>query len=204
MELVVKNIGNKTTDKVTVSETVFGCEYNEDLIHQVVVSYQANGRQNTKGLKNRSAVSGGGSKPWRQKGTGRARAGTSRGPLWRTGGVTFDQPKQFNLKVNKKMYRGAMRSILSTLVKQDRLIAVSELSVASPKTKELVAKLKQLDLEKVLIVSDKVDENLYLSARNLSNVSVVDVDAVDPVSLVGFEKVLFTVPAVKQIEGKLA
>ncbi|PWV69973.1 50S ribosomal protein L4 [Halomonas sp. A11-A] len=190
---------------VEVSDTTFGKEFNEALVHQVVTAYLAGGRQGTRAQKNRSDVRGGGKKPWRQKGTGRARAGTIRSPLWRSGGVTFAaRPQDHSQKVNRKMYRAAMRSILSELVRQERLVAVEEISVEAPKTKQLVAKLQELGLEKVLIVTEEVDEKLYLAARNIPNVDVVDVAAADPVSLVAFDKVLVTVSALRKFEEKLA
>jgi len=190
---------------VEVSDATFGKEFNEALVHQVVTAYLAGGRQGTRAQKNRSDVRGGGKKPWRQKGTGRARAGTIRSPLWRSGGVTFAaRPQDYTQKVNRKMYRAAMRAILSELVRQDRLVAVEEISVEAPKTRELVAKLNELGLEKVLIVTEEVDEKLYLAARNIPNVDVVDVAAADPVSLVAFDKVLVTVSALRKFEEKLA
>ncbi len=188
-----------------VSDAVFGAEFKEPLVHQVVTAYLAGARAGTKAQKNRSAVSGGGKKPWRQKGTGRARAGTIRSPLWRGGGVTFAaQPRSYAQKVNKKMYRGALRSILSELVRQDRLVVVDEFSVDAPKTKGLVAKLDELGLSDVLIVTESLDENLYLAARNLHRVDVRDSDQLDPVSLVGFEKVLITTEALKKVEERLS
>ena len=200
MELMVKG-----ADALTVSETTFGREFNEALVHQVVVAYAAGARQGTRAQKTRSEVSGGGAKPWRQKGTGRARAGTIRSPIWRTGGVTFAaKPQDHSQKVNKKMYRGAMKSILSELVRQERLIVVDNFSVEAPKTKELVAKLKELELNDVLIVTGEVDENLFLAARNLYKVDARDVAAIDPVSLIAFDKVLMTAEAVKQVEEMLA
>ncbi|CAM3567044.1 MULTISPECIES: 50S ribosomal protein L4 [Vibrio] len=200
MELMVKG-----ADALTVSEATFGREFNEALIHQVVVAYAAGARQGTRAQKTRSEVSGGGAKPWRQKGTGRARAGTIRSPIWRTGGVTFAaKPQDHSQKVNKKMYRGAMKCILSELVRQERLIVVDNFSVEAPKTKELVAKLKELELDDVLIVTGDVDENLFLAARNLYKVDVRDVAGIDPVSLIAFDKVLMTAAAVKQIEEMLA
>ncbi len=200
MELMVKG-----ADALTVSETTFGREFNEALVHQVVVAYAAGARQGTRAQKTRSEVSGGGAKPWRQKGTGRARAGTIRSPIWRTGGVTFAaKPQDHSQKVNKKMYRGAMKSILSELVRQERLIVVDNFSVEAPKTKELVAKLKELELTDALIVTSEVDENLFLAARNLYKVDARDVAGIDPVSLVAFDKVLMTAAAVKQVEEMLA
>ena len=190
---------------VDVSDTTFGREFNEALVHQVVVSYMAGGRQGTKAQKTRSEVNGGGRKPFRQKGTGRARAGTIRSPIWRGGGTTFAaKPRDFSKKVNKKMYRGAMQAILSELVRQERLIVAKEFKVKAPKTKEVVGKLKKLELDDVLIVVEEVDDNLYLAARNLKNVDVVDVQGVNPVNLIGFEKVLFTVDALKKAEERLA
>ncbi|MCW8332086.1 50S ribosomal protein L4 [Photobacterium sp. SDRW27] len=200
MELVVKG-----ADALTVSETTFGRDFNEALVHQVVVAYAAGARQGTRAQKTRSDVSGGGAKPWRQKGTGRARAGTIRSPLWRTGGVTFAaRPQDHSQKVNKKMYRGAMKSILSELVRQERLIVVDNFSVEAPKTKELVAKLKELELTDALIVTGDLDENLFLAARNLYKVDVRDAAAIDPVSLIAFDKVVMTAAAVKQVEEMLA
>lgn len=200
MELMVKG-----ADALTVSETTFGREFNEALVHQVVVAFAAGARQGTRAQKTRSEVSGGGAKPWRQKGTGRARAGTIRSPIWRTGGVTFAaKPQDHSQKVNKKMYRGAMKSILSELVRQERLIVVDNFSVEAPKTKELVAKLKELELTDVLIVTSEVDENLFLAARNLYKVDARDVAGIDPVSLIAFDKVVMTADAVKQVEEMLA
>jgi large subunit ribosomal protein L4 len=200
MELVVKG-----ADALTVSETTFGREFNESLVHQVVVAYAAGARQGTRAQKTRSDVSGGGAKPWRQKGTGRARAGTIRSPIWRSGGVTFAaRPQDHSQKVNKKMYRGALKSILSELVRQERLIVVDNFSVEAPKTKELVAKLKELELNDALIVTAEVDENLFLAARNLYKVDVRDAGTIDPVSLIAFDKVVMTAEAVKQVEEMLA
>jgi large subunit ribosomal protein L4 len=190
---------------VEVSDAAFGQEFNEALVHQVVVAYLAGGRQGSSSQKSRSEVRGGGRKPWRQKGTGRARAGTNRSPIWRGGGRTFAaKPLDHSEKVNRKMYRGALRCILSELVRQDRLVACKSFSVDAPKTKALAEQLKNLELENVLIVSDSVDENLYLSARNLKNVDVRDVQGVDPVSLISHEKVLVTVGALKLLEESLA
>ena len=190
---------------VEVADATFGKEFNEALVHQVVTAYLAAGRQGTRAQKSRSDVRGGGKKQWRQKGTGRARAGTIRSPLWRSGGVTFAaRPQDYTQKVNRKMYRAAMRSILSELVRQERLVAIEEFVVDAPKTKQVAAKLKELNLEKVLIVTEEVDEKLYLDARNLPHVDVVDVAAADPVSLVAFDKVLITVSALRKFEEKLA
>ncbi|APX94606.1 50S ribosomal protein L4 [Halomonas sp. 1513] len=199
------NLAGASAGTVEVSDATFGKEFNEALVHQVVTAYLAGGRQGSRAQKNRSEVRGGGKKPWRQKGTGRARAGTIRSPLWRSGGVTFAaRPQDHSQKVNRKMYRAAMRSILSELVRQERLVAVEEITVDAPKTKQLVAKLGELGLEKVLIVTEEVDEKLYLAARNIPNVDVVDVAAADPVSLVAFDKVLVTVSALRKFEEKLA
>ena len=201
MELVMKD----AQGALQVSETTFGREFNEALIHQVVVAYANGARQGTRAQKSRSEVSGGGKKPWRQKGTGRARAGSIRSPIWRSGGVTFAaRPQDHSQKVNKKMYRAALQSILSELVRQERLIVVEQFAIDAPKTKDLVAKLKSLDLKDVLIVTPEVDENLFLAARNLYKVDVRDVTGLDPVSLIAFDKVLMTAEAVKQIEEMLA
>ena len=201
MELVLKD----AQSALEVSEATFGREFNEALVHQVVVAFGAGARQGTKAQKTRAEVRGGGKKPWKQKGSGRARAGTIRSPIWRSGGVAFAaKPQDHSQKVNKKMYRGAIQSILSELVRQDRLIVVEQFSVESPKTKELLSKLAALELKDVLIVTSEVDENLFLSARNLYKVDVRDVQGIDPVSLIAFEKVLMTAAAVKQLEEALA
>jgi len=190
---------------LNVSEAVFGADYNEALIHQAVIAYQAGGRQGTRGQKNRSAVSGGGAKPWRQKGTGRARAGTSRSPIWRSGGKTFPAITQdFSQKMNRKAYRSAIRSILSELVRQERLVITNDFTVAEPKTKQLVAKMNEMQFEDVLVVTHEVDENLVMASNNLYHVGVVLADEIDPVSLIGFGKVVMTEQAVKQLEEKLA
>lgn len=190
--------------KVDVSDVAFGKEFNQDLVHQAVVAYMAASRQGSKAQKTRSEVSGGGKKPWRQKGTGRARAGTIRSPIWRTGGVTFAaKPRDYEQKLNKKMYRGALRCILSELARQDRLVIVEGFEVETPKTKSLVHQLAQFDLSDVLIVSEEVSENLYLAARNLHKVDVRDVSGIDPVSLIRPEKVMITVSAIKKLEEAL-
>jgi len=205
MELALALPGNETGEKILLSDETFGREYNEPLVHQSVVTYLAGARQGTVQQKTRSEVRGGGRKPWRQKGTGRARSGTIRSPIWRSGGVTFAaRPQDFSKKLNKKMYRGAMQCILSELIRQDRLIVVNEFAVESHKTKDLVTKLKDYDLDNVLIVSDQIEENLYLAARNLHKVDVLDVSGLDPVSLIGFDKVLITVPALKKAEEMLS
>ncbi len=201
MEINLSVTGKKKASSVELSDEAFGREFNEALVHQVVVAYMAGARAGTRAQKNRSAVSGGGAKPWRQKGTGRARAGTIRSPIWRSGGVTFAAtPQDHSHKVNRKMYRGAMQCILSELVRQERLHIVESFDVDSPKTKGLVSKLAEYGLTEALIVSDKVDENLYLSSRNLHKVDVRDIQACDPVSLIAFDKVVMTVDAVKKIE----
>jgi len=190
---------------IKVSDDVFGADYNEALIHQAVISYQAGARQGTRAQKNRSAVSGGGAKPWRQKGTGRARAGTSRSPIWRSGGKTFPASTQdFSQKMNRKAYRSAMRSILSELIRQDRLIVADDFSVKEPKTKQLAAKMKDMKLDDVLVITHEFDENLALASRNLYHIGILDAQEIDPVSLIGFDKVLMTSKAIKQIEEKLA
>jgi large subunit ribosomal protein L4 len=188
-----------------VSDAVFGAEYKPGLVHQVVTSYLATARSGTKAQKNRSAVRGGGAKPYRQKGTGRARAGTSRSPLWRGGGVVFAaQPKSYAQKVNRKMYRGAMRSILSELARQGRLVVLPELSLSAPKTKELNQRLRDLELSDVLILVDGFDDPVFLAGRNLPNVDVMAAQEADPVSLIAFEEVLATEAAVRKLEGRLA
>ncbi len=188
-----------------VSDAVFGADFKEALVHQVVTAYMAAARSGTKAQKNRAAVSGGGIKPFRQKGTGRARQGTIRSPIMRKGGVTFAaQPRSYAQKVNKKMYRGALRSILSELLRQERLVVVDSFAVDAPKTKELVGKLKDLDMNDVLIITAQMDENMLLAARNLYHVDVRDTEQLDPVSLVGYEKVLMTAEALKKIEEQLA
>ena len=206
MELSLAMPGKKTgKGKISLSDESFGKAYNEPLVHQSVVSYMAGARQGSVKQKTRSEVRGGGRKPWRQKGTGRARAGTTSSPIWRSGGVTFAaRPRDHSKKLNKKMYRGAMQCILSELIRQGRLLVVNEFAVETNKTKALVAKLKEYELDNVLIVSEQVEKNLYLAARNLHKVDVLDVAGIDPVSLIGFEKVLMTVPALKKVEEMLS
>ena len=190
---------------LNVADAVFGQDFNETLVHQVVVAYMAAGRSGTSAQKTRAAVRGGGAKPFRQKGTGRARAGTSRSPIWRGGGIIFAAtPRDYSQKVNKKAYRVAIRSILSELVRQERLVVVESFAVDSPKTRQLVEKLKAMDLDNVLIVSHEPDENLYLAARNLPKVDVFDTELVSPVSLVNFDKVVMTVDALRQFEERLS
>ena len=205
MELSVVKPGNKAAGTVAVSEANFAREYNEALVHQVVTAYLSGARQGTRAQKTRSEVAGGGKKPWRQKGTGRARAGTIRSPIWRSGGVTFAaKPQDHSQKVNRKMYRAAMRSILSELARTDRLMVVEALDVEQPKTKLLVEALKGYGVDNVLIVADNVDKNLYLASRNLHKVDVRDVEGADPVSLIAYDKVMITVDAVKKFEEALA
>ena len=206
MELSIAKPGNQSgTEKISISDESFALEFNESLVHQTVVTYLAGARQGTVKQKTRSEVSGGGRKPWRQKGTGRARAGTIRGPIWRGGGVTFAaRPQDHGKKLNKKMYRGAMRCILSELIRQGRLLVVEDFVVDTHKTRTLAARLKEFSLDNVLIVADEIAENLYLAARNLHNVDVLDAAGLDPVSLIGFEKVLITVPALKKVEEMLS
>jgi large subunit ribosomal protein L4 len=200
MELQLQGSG-----KVSVSDENFGQEFREALVHQVVTACMAATRSGNAQQKNRSAVSGGGVKPWRQKGTGRARAGTIRSPIWRGGGKVFpSMPRDYAQKINRKMYRAAMRSILSELVRQDRLVAVKSFAVDAPKTRELAGKLAEMGLDNVLIVSDDPDDNLYLAARNLPQVAVCDAAGADPVSLIGFDKVLVTTAALKLLEERLA
>ena len=205
MELSVVKPGNKAAGTVAVSEANFAREYNEALVHQVVTAFLSGARQGTRSQKTRSEVAGGGKKPWRQKGTGRARAGTIRSPIWRSGGVTFAaKPQDHSQKVNRKMYRAAMRSILSELARTDRLMIVEALDVEQPKTKLLVETLKGYGVDNVLIVADNVNKNLYLASRNLHRVDVRDVEGADPVSLIAYDKVMITVDAVKTFEEALA
>ncbi len=204
MELQVTGAG-KNAAMVEVSDVLFGAPYNESLVHQVVTAYRAAGRAGTHKQKTRSEVRGGGKKPWAQKGSGQARAGTIRSPLWRGGGKTFAAvPQDYSKKVNKKMYRGAMRVILSELVRAGRLVLVNDFAQETVKTKDLAAKLSALDLKSALIVTEQMDDKLTLSARNLIGFAVTPAAAVDPVNLVGFDKVLMTVGALRQLEKVLA
>ena len=198
--------GTGSASELQVSDEVFAAAFNEPLVHQVVVAYQATGRQGTRKQKTRSEVRGGGKKPWRQKGTGQARAGTIRSPLWRGGGKVFpaSPDENFEQKVNRKMYRGALRSILSELLRQGRLVTVAEFKMDQPKTKALADKLKKLETPDVLIVTDAMDNNLSLAARNLPDVDVRLVGAADPVSLIRHAKVILTQGAVKKFEEMLA
>jgi large subunit ribosomal protein L4 len=205
MQLNVASAAKGSGETIEVSDVTFAKEFNEDLVHQVVTAYLAGARQGTHAQKTRSEVRGGGRKPWRQKGTGRARSGTIRSPIWRGGGVTFAARQQdYSQKVNRKMYRAALRTIFSELARQERLVAIDEFSLEQPKTKLLAAKLGSLGLDNVLVVTESVDDNLYLSARNLHHVDVRDVAGLDPVSLIAFDKVLITVPALKKVEEMLA
>jgi large subunit ribosomal protein L4 len=205
MNLNIAAPGAGADKAVEVSEATFGREFNEALVHQVVVAYLAGARQGTRAQKTRAEVRGGGRKPWRQKGTGRARAGSIRSPIWRGGGTTFAaRPQDHSQKVNRKMYRGAMRAILSELVRQERLVVVEQFAAETPKTKALVAQLAALSVSNVLIVTEGMDDNLYLASRNLKDVDVRDVAATDPVCLIAHEKVLMTVEALKKFEEQLA
>jgi large subunit ribosomal protein L4 len=198
------NLKTVSGSAVELSEVAFGREFNEALVHQVVTAYLAGGRQGSKAQKSRGDVSGGGKKPFRQKGTGRARAGSIRSPIWVGGGKTFAaRPQDWSQKVNRKMYRGAMQCILAELVRQDRLVLVEDIQVSAPKTKELLGKLVDLNATRALIITESVDENLYLAARNLPHVDVVDAAAIDPVSLIAFDKVVMSVAAAKKIEVEL-
>lgn len=204
MELNVAKPGSGAAGTVQVSDVTFARDYNEDLVHQVVTAYLAGARQGTRAQKTRSEVSGGGKKPWRQKGTGRARAGTIRSPLWRGGGIHFAaKPQDHSQKVNKKMYRAALQVILSELARQERLIVVESFVLDQPKTKLLLKALGDYGLQDALIVADEVTENLYLASRNLHKVDVRDVHGVDPVSLIAFDKVVVTVQALKKFEEML-
>ena len=205
MELNIAKPGSgEAAGTVQVSDVTFAREFNEDLVHQVVTAYLAGARQGTRAQKTRAEVSGGGKKPWRQKGTGRARAGTIRSPIWRGGGTTFAaKPQDHTLKVNRKMYRAAMRSIFSELARQDRLVVLEDLVLEAPKTKLLVKSLGEYGADSALVITSEVNGNLYLASRNLHNVDVRDVKGVDPVSLIGYEKVVVTVAALKEVEELL-
>jgi large subunit ribosomal protein L4 len=206
VDLNIKTLTGENHSVLHVADSVFSKDYNEALVHQVVVAYMAGARQGTKAQKTRSEVSGGGVKPWKQKGTGRARAGTIRSPLWRKGGVTFAaKPRNYEQKVNRKMYRAAIRSILSELLRAERLLAVEGFKLETPKTKEFVQLLKQLDVKEALIVvsPEEFTEELYLASRNIKNVAVVDSIEINPVALMCFDKVIMTQEAVKQVEERL-
>lgn len=205
MELSIVKPGNEDAGALSVSAANFDREYNEDLVHQVVTSYLAGARQGTRAQKNRADVRGGGRKPWRQKGTGRARAGSIRSPIWRSGGVTFAaRPQDHSVKVNRKMYRAALKTIMSELARQGRLLVVETLDVDAPKTRLLVEQLAAYGVSSALLLADEVSENLYLASRNLQKVDVRDVQSMDPVSLLAHDKVMVTVEAVKKIEEMLA
>ncbi len=205
MELTLHKSGGGKTSKVSVSDAVFGANYNETLVHQVLTTYMAGARAGSKAQKTRSEVRGGGKKPFRQKGTGRARAGTSRSPLWRGGGIIFAaKPRSYRKKVNKKMYRGAIRSILSELARQERLTCIEEFQFEEPKTKHAKDLLSALGLDNVLIITDDLTVNMYLATRNIPMVDVIDTTEMDPYSLIGFSNVLITKSAIEKIESWLA
>jgi len=190
---------------VSVSDAAFAAEFNEALVHQLVVSYMASGRAGTKAQKSRADVRGGGAKPWRQKGTGRARSGTINSPIWRSGGVTFAaKPRDFGKKLNKKMYRAGMRSIVSELVRQDRLLVVESISVSAPKTKEMVANLAKFGVTRALLLTDGLDDAVRLSTRNIPNIDVMDISKVNPLSLVRQDKVVIEEAALKKLEERLS
>lgn len=205
MQLKILNTSGKdSAQQLEFSDKVFAKKFNEDLIHQTVQAYRAGGRAGTKAQKSRSEVSGGGIKPRPQKGSGRARAGTTRSPIWRKGGVTFAaKPRDYTQKLNKKMYSGAICSILAELLRLDRLIVVEDFAVTSHKTSDFIKKLADFGLTNVLIVVDSIEPNLYLAARNLYNVEICDAEGVNPLNLIGFENVLFTVSALKKVEERL-
>ncbi|CAL4325201.1 50S ribosomal protein L4 [Buchnera aphidicola] len=197
MELLLKD----ESTSLYLSDVIFGRDFNKSLVHQVIMAYRSSARQGTRAQKSRAEVSGSGKKPWRQKGTGRARAGSVRSPLWRSGGVTFaSKPQDYEQKVNRKMYRGAMQSIFSELVRQNRLIIFKKFSLDLPKTKLLVRKLKDIGLKNVLIIIKGIDNNLFLASRNLYKVDVCDVNLINPVSLISFEKIILTTEAISKIE----
>ena len=201
MDLAIHN----SKKKVSVSDDAFAASFNETLVHQLVVSYMAAARSGTKAQKTRSQVSGGGAKPWRQKGTGRARAGTIRSPLWRSGGVTFAAtPRDYSKKLNKKMYRVGMRSLVSELVRQDRMIVIEQLGITEPRTRLMKARLDELGVQDALVLTDGLDSAVYLAARNLPNVQVMDIAIVDPVSLVGAQNVVIDQAALKKLEERLS
>lgn len=205
MELVLHHLGKKKPTKVTVSDAVFGQAFNEPLIHQVLVAYMSGSRSGTKAQKNRSEVRGGGKKPWRQKGLGRARVGSSRNPLWRSGGVTFAaRPRDYSQKVNRKMYRGALRSILSELARQERLSCIDKFELKEPKTKAAIEMLGGLGLNEVLIVTGEVSDNAWMATRNVPGVEVINASELNPYSLVGYEQVLITRDAMDKVEAWLA
>jgi large subunit ribosomal protein L4 len=204
MKVKVLNLKTNKSTSQEVSDVVFNRDYNESLVHQITTAYMAAGRSGSKAQKNRSEVSGGGKKPWKQKGTGRARAGTIRSPIWRSGGVTFAaKPRNFTQKINKKMYKGAISAIFSELLRTDRLKVISEFNVNEPKTKNITFLMKSLEVKDALLLTDELDENLYLSSRNLYHVGVCDTQSIDPVSLIGYENVVMTKAALIKIEAML-
>ena len=204
MKVKVLNLKTNKSTSQEVSDDVFNRDYNESLVHQITTAFLAGGRSGSKAQKNRSEARGGGKKPWKQKGTGRARAGTTRSPIWRSGGVTFAaQPRNFTQKVNKKMYKGAISVIFSELLRTDRLKFVSEIDASEPKTKNITSLMKSLEVKDALLLTDELDENLYLSSRNLYHVGVCDTQSIDPVSLIGYENVVMTKAALKKIEAML-
>ena len=197
----IELLSSTKNQDINISDNAFSKDFNESLVHQAVVSYMAGSRQGTSKQKTRSEVRGGGKKPYRQKGTGRARAGTIRSPLWRGGGVTFAAtPRDYSKKINKKMYRAAIRSIFSELLRQSRLVAIEKPVLEKPKTKEIANFLKEFSLSKVLIITDELDVNLYLSARNIPNVDIITVREINPVNLIKAQKVAVTADAFKKIE----
>ncbi len=205
MSLQIPDLNGSGTNNIEVLDSVFGSDYNETLIHQLVTRYLAGARAGTKAQKTRTEVSGGGAKPWRQKGTGRARSGSTRSPIWRTGGIVFAaKPRNFEQKLNKKMFRVGVRSILSELLRQNRLVLSDSIVPATPKTKELIAKLNGIDAKRILIIVDKIDVNLALAARNIVNVEVIESFNLSPVLLLSADKVIATTSAIKQLEERLA
>ncbi len=201
MDIAIHN----SKKKVSVSDAAFAASFNETLVHQLVVSYMASARAGTKAQKTRSQVRGGGAKPWRQKGTGRARAGTIRSPIWRSGGVTFAAtPRDYSKKLNKKMYRVGMRSLVSELVRQDRVILIDKLGITEPKTRQMQARLRELGVDDALVLTDGLDSAVYLAARNIPNIHVMDIAIVDPVSLVRQEKIVIDEAALKKLEERLS
>lgn len=193
-----------TAHTIALSDDVFGCAFKESLVHQVVTAHLAGARSGSKAQKSRSQAKGGGAKPWRQKGTGRARSGTTRSPLWRSGGRAFAaQPRSFEQKINRKMYRGALRAMLSELIRQDRLLVVDQFDVEAPRTKLLVEALKSLALSEVLIITDELSDNLSLASRNIPDLVVIETGAVNPILLVGFEKIMVTKKALADLETML-
>lgn len=205
MSLQIPALSGDKASPISVSDIIFGQTYNETLVHQLVVKFLAGRRSGTKAQKTRSEVSGGGSKPWRQKGTGRARSGTTRGPIWRTGGVAFAaKPRNHEQKLNKKMYRAGIRSIFSELLRQNRIMISDSILPESIKTKALAEKLNKIDAKRILLIVDQVDKNLALASRNLPNLEVIEVVNLSPVLLVSAEKIIATTSAIKQIEETYA